>query len=111
MRPNHSEATLTNARGDVNGPGHADTRGNVDSVQGRRYDDAVEHEGSAKIRCAHCPHCGHEVAWYRNPHRPFCSLSCRLIDLGRWLDERHRIPGADFAGESTDDDDRPRGDG
>jgi endogenous inhibitor of DNA gyrase (YacG/DUF329 family) len=28
----------------------------------------------------------------REPHRPFCSLTCRLIDLGVWLDERYRIP-------------------
>jgi len=24
---------------------------------------------------------------------PFCSERCRLIDLGKWLDEEHRIPG------------------
>jgi len=24
--------------------------------------------------------------------RPFCSERCRLIDLGAWLDEGHRIP-------------------
>jgi endogenous inhibitor of DNA gyrase (YacG/DUF329 family) len=27
-----------------------------------------------------------------NPHRPFCSLTCRLVDLGVWLDEGYRIP-------------------
>ena len=25
--------------------------------------------------------------------RPFCSLACKLVDLGAWLDERYRIPG------------------
>ena len=24
-------------------------------------------------------------------HRPFCSPRCKLIDLGRWLDEEYRI--------------------
>jgi len=23
---------------------------------------------------------------------PFCSERCRLIDLGRWLDEENRLP-------------------
>jgi uncharacterized protein len=63
------------------------------------------------MQYAQCPHCGRELTWYRNPHRPFCSLSCRLIDLGGWLDERHRIPGPEFASEFPIDDDEPRGDG
>jgi len=28
------------------------------------------------------------------PQRPFCSERCRLIDLGAWADESHRIAGA-----------------
>jgi endogenous inhibitor of DNA gyrase (YacG/DUF329 family) len=39
-----------------------------------------------------CPTCGVATAWRENPQRPFCSLTCRLIDLGGWLDERYRIP-------------------
>jgi endogenous inhibitor of DNA gyrase (YacG/DUF329 family) len=31
-----------------------------------------------------------------NPHRPFCSLTCRLLDLGVWLDEGYRIAGESF---------------
>ena len=27
----------------------------------------------------------------RSPY-PFCSERCRLVDLGRWLDGRYRIP-------------------
>jgi uncharacterized protein len=27
-----------------------------------------------------------------NPVFPFCSERCKLIDLGRWLGERYRIP-------------------
>jgi endogenous inhibitor of DNA gyrase (YacG/DUF329 family) len=30
-------------------------------------------------------------------YRPFCSERCRLIDLGAWFGEQHRIPG-DSAG-------------
>jgi uncharacterized protein len=39
-----------------------------------------------------CPTCGKTVAWTPASHwRPFCSERCRLIDLGEWLDEGHRI--------------------
>jgi endogenous inhibitor of DNA gyrase (YacG/DUF329 family) len=46
-----------------------------------------------------CPTCRAAVAWHGNPHRPFCSLACRLIDLGVWLDERYRIPADPAAGD------------
>ena len=39
-----------------------------------------------------CPTCRAPAVWHGNPNRPFCSLACRLIDLGVWLDERYRIP-------------------
>lgn len=26
------------------------------------------------------------------PYFPFCSKQCKLIDLGRWLDESHKLP-------------------
>jgi uncharacterized protein len=28
-----------------------------------------------------------------NPHRPFCSSRCKMIDLDRWLSGDYRIPG------------------
>lgn len=44
-------------------------------------------------RAVACPRCGQRREWHGNPHRPFCSERCRLVDLGAWLDERHAIPG------------------
>jgi uncharacterized protein len=38
-----------------------------------------------------CPTCKRELDW-TTPSRPFCSERCRLIDLGAWLAEQHRIP-------------------
>ena len=38
-----------------------------------------------------CSICGSSARWQPNPHRPFCSLTCRLVDLGVWLDEGYRI--------------------
>lgn len=41
-----------------------------------------------------CPQCRTLVVWSAdNPYRPFCSKRCRLIDLGAWADESHRIAG------------------
>jgi len=42
-----------------------------------------------------CPTCHADVVWPGNPHRPFCSLVCRLIDLGVWLEEGYRIEKAE----------------
>ena len=43
-----------------------------------------------------CPICGKQAD---ARFRPFCSARCRMIDLGRWIDERYRIP----SGESPED--------
>ena len=42
-----------------------------------------------------CPICKKPIdalAAQRNEASPFCSNRCKLIDLGRWLDERYQIP-------------------
>lgn len=40
-----------------------------------------------------CPTCQRPVEWSpASPFRPFCSDRCRLIDLGSWLTEQHKIP-------------------
>ena len=85
--------------------------GEVDSAEACRYDGAVKRDESASAGRAHCPHCGGEVIWYGNPHRPFCSFSCRLVDLGGWLDERYRIPGPELPSESTAEDGAAHGGG
>jgi len=39
-----------------------------------------------------CPNCGKPTEWQDNPHRPFCSERCKLIDFGRWANEEYRVP-------------------
>jgi len=59
-------------------------------------------------RTVRCPACSAPVLWIEsNRFRPFCSERCRLMDLGDWAAERHRI-----AGEALDkpaDSDAPNG--
>ncbi|MEX0951118.1 MAG: DNA gyrase inhibitor YacG [Gammaproteobacteria bacterium] len=40
-----------------------------------------------------CPQCGQQSSLdeTQNCWRPFCSERCRLLDLGAWFDESHRI--------------------
>ncbi|TPV96737.1 MAG: DNA gyrase inhibitor YacG [Myxococcales bacterium FL481] len=39
-----------------------------------------------------CPTCAAERVVPRDwPARPFCSERCKLVDLGRWLDEDYRL--------------------
>ena len=58
-----------------------------------------------------CPACRREFVWQGNPHRPFCSLTCRLIDLGIWLEEGYRISAEPASSEPGLDDRAPRGGG
>lgn len=40
-----------------------------------------------------CPTCEKSVVWdISATFRPFCSERCKLIDLGDWAAENHRIP-------------------
>lgn len=61
-------------------------------------------------RLVPCPTCRTKTAWEDNPHRPFCSRRCYLIDLGAWTDERYRIPGegVDLGMDGDDDEDDHR---
>jgi uncharacterized protein len=43
-------------------------------------------------RRVRCPTCRTSVSWSDNPQRPFCSFTCRLIDLGVWLEDGYALP-------------------
>jgi endogenous inhibitor of DNA gyrase (YacG/DUF329 family) len=54
-----------------------------------------------------CPVCDAQVDLQTTPTVPFCSDRCRLIDLGRWLDESYGVPqpqqpAPDEAGDDED---------
>lgn len=47
-----------------------------------------------KTLSVRCPSCQKEVLMTPAfPDRPFCSRRCKLIDLGEWASEGHRIAG------------------
>jgi hypothetical protein len=52
-----------------------------------------------------CPNCGREIgADDPRTWRPFCSERCRLIDLGDWIEGRHRIRAdGSLASDSPDE--------
>jgi endogenous inhibitor of DNA gyrase (YacG/DUF329 family) len=51
-----------------------------------------------------CPRCGKPVPWQESERfRPFCSERCKLIDLGAWADESHRIAGNHLAEDDSED--------
>lgn len=51
-----------------------------------------------------CPTCRAAVRWEDNPHRPFCSERCRMVDLGNWASERYRVTGEPIAEDDEDGD-------
>jgi uncharacterized protein len=51
-----------------------------------------------------CPTCGKPVEFKDNPFRPFCSERCKMIDLGRWVNEEYRVPGKSVRTEQPDAD-------
>ncbi len=49
-----------------------------------------------------CPTCKRAVEWSAaSQYRPFCSDRCRLIDLGAWLSEAHKIPDESAAADEN----------
>lgn len=62
--------------------------------------ETVSSEGAFRPRCPTC-------SMMSDPEKaakflPFCSLRCRMIDLGRWLNEEHTLPCS--AGEDEESD-------
>jgi len=58
-----------------------------------------------------CPACNKLFeAGPGDPFTAFCSERCRLIDLGDWLNEKHRIPSddaPDVLSDIPESDDKP----
>lgn len=50
-----------------------------------------------------CPTCQKSVAWSQaNEFKPFCCKRCKLIDLGEWASESHKIAGQELDPETVE---------
>jgi endogenous inhibitor of DNA gyrase (YacG/DUF329 family) len=52
----------------------------------------ADSDASEPLRKSQCPTCGKRFLMDETPAPPFCCERCRLIDLGRWLDEGIGLP-------------------
>jgi uncharacterized protein len=50
-----------------------------------------------------CPTCSMTIDLEKTPTAPFCSDRCRLVDLGRWLDEAYGLPKPPTAEEDEEE--------
>ena len=51
-----------------------------------------------------CPACREPVP-AEGAHRPFCSVRCKMVDLGCWLNEEYRVAGESAIGFGDVDED------
>jgi uncharacterized protein len=51
----------------------------------------VSTEKKKTIKPLPCPTCKKVGHWFTTPSGPFCSSRCKMVDLGKWLGEEHRI--------------------
>lgn len=58
-----------------------------------------------------CPTCKTLAEYNENPHRPFCSERCKLIDFGEWASGNYAIPAEEppeFPDETLDSLENPK---
>jgi len=58
-----------------------------------------------------CPVCSVPIDLTTVATPPFCSERCRLVDLGRWLDESYAVPEVRRAADDDEEMDGNAGDG
>lgn len=44
-----------------------------------------------RARKTKCPTCKKEGNWFAGQYGPFCSRRCKLVDLGKWLNEENKV--------------------
>jgi endogenous inhibitor of DNA gyrase (YacG/DUF329 family) len=60
---------------------------------------------TSKVIKLNCPTCQKEIEYSdKYPFRPFCSERCKLIDLGEWAAENHKIEGSSVYDDVLSDD-------
>ncbi len=49
-----------------------------------------------------CPICHRPTTFEGNPHRPFCSERCKLLDFGAWANEEYAVPAEEAPPQPED---------
>ena len=52
-------------------------------------DEMKDETTSRQLKCAYCRT---RIERAGNPHFPFCTDHCRLLDLSKWLNEEYSVP-------------------
>lgn len=75
----------------------------LEHLHQRYLELAMPSRSNSSTAITSCPHCGKTVPWTAaSAFRPFCSERCKLIDLGAWASESHRIPGENLPPDDAD---------
>ena len=65
-------------------------------------------DGHSQALMVACPSCKTPVKWCTEElFKPFCSQRCKLMDLGDWAMEAHKIPGQELDLYAENADQRP----
>ena len=51
----------------------------------------IESLSMSKKAIIPCPICAKETDFFQDPLGPFCSNRCKMVDLGKWLNEEYRV--------------------
>ena len=43
------------------------------------------------MKAVRCPTCKKTGDWFSGAFGPFCSKRCKLVDLGKWLNEENKV--------------------
>ena len=69
-----------------------------------------------RMKAVRCPTCKKTGDWFAGAFGPFCSRRCKLVDLGKWLNEENKVSEPlrpdhleEFEHLDGDDLDRPEG--
>ncbi|HXJ32605.1 MAG TPA: DNA gyrase inhibitor YacG [Candidatus Eisenbacteria bacterium] len=78
------------------------------SANGRAVNPVWQARGAggrlSEVQPRRCPICRREIVSKEEPHRPFCSERCRLLDLSAWISDRYRIAGEPLSARDPADD-------
>ncbi len=65
----------------------------LDGTRISSFETSARREYVAGVMAAliKCPICRRESDFFAEPLGPFCSVRCKMVDLGQWLGEEYRI--------------------